>query len=72
MPSYDNVVLLGAIQRLAQELKVVRARVETVYEMLQRIERRGLRIDLDSFSDYDEDDEEGESESEQSAESAPF
>lgn len=72
MPSYDNVVLLGAIQRLAQELKVMRARVETVYEMLQRIERRGLRIDLDSFSDYDEDDEEGESESEQSAESAPF
>ena len=72
MPSYDNVVLLGAIQRLAQELKVMRARVETVYETLQRIERRGLRIDLDSFSDYDEDDEEGESESEQSAESAPF
>ena len=72
MPSYDNVVLLGAIQRLAQELKVMRARVETVYEMLQRIERRGLRIDLDSFSDYDEDDEEGESESEQSAESATF
>ena len=72
MPSYDNVVLLGASQRLAQELKVMRARVETVYEMLQRIERRGLRIDLDSVSDYDEDDEEGESESEQSAESAPF
>ena len=69
MPSYDNVVLLGAIQRLAQELKVMRARVETVYEMLQRIERRGLRIDLDSFSDYDE---EGESESEESAYSAPF
>ena len=72
MPSYDNVVLLGAIQRLAQELKVMRARVEIMYETLQRIERRGLRIDLDSFSDYDEDDEEGESESEQSAESAPF
>ena len=69
MPSYDNIVILGAIQRLAQELKVIRARVETVYEAVQRVEERGVRLNLDDMDDSDSDDG---SASEESANSAPF
>lgn len=69
MPSYDNIVILGAIQRLAQELKVIRARVETVYELVQRVEERGVRLNLDDMHDSDSGDD---SVSEESANSAPF